>query len=1566
MNKFKIENLNIKRFCIIIIALFLAIVAGLTVSSKFLNDKAAESAMAGSEREASTKAILQTEDETFEEQLSSKNIDYVKIDSDTYIVNYESSEKANEAIYSTYKDSDTVTANYDTVFETAGIFDRFGISKVQASTLDVKPDGMTWREYADSVGKKLVAVIDTGVSSEYASENINFTDEVDEDENGHGTSVAKTIMANADGKAIVLSLKAMGKDGTGYMSDIMEAVQYAREQQVDIINMSIAAPDNSGTVVFKQLIANAINDGIQVVASAGNYSSSAMVYIPANIDGVISVGAMDENNKKIDSSNYAASYYEKADSTSQAAAILTGKLASGKSLDEETKEDDVVIDRDEINSTPFMAGDVEMLTNNDGELEVRQYYDFIIGNEAIAEIWKYDGRLFVSTDLEWDDIIQTSYHKIYDKSTNMYHYAFDNDEDAKNSYELLKKQGKGFFKITELSADFSVQQSFNGQGVRTCSHDWHWWYLRLDVGQSGDTTTWSANIVATNNSTSYGAWASYNMGASFSGSLGGTGISGSSSWSYFSVGAGQVDAVTFVCNGSVTGKYDTIPVSGSMTMYRSDGSSLDYGFNTTSSFSSTFNTGRQSNVTYKVTYQANGGSISKTSDSKTVKPGESYTVTLPSATRTYYNCSGWYEGSNRVGGPGETVTLSGSNHTLTAQWTAKSFSFIIDPNGGSLFGSTAAQQIGTVTCLSNAYYDNRGRIPTRTGYTFAGYYDSASGGTMVFNSSGLSVTSKYFNSSNQYIYEGNLKVYAHWTENTYSIKYVANDNGVQQTTTTATGSTASQNNLKYTQTVTIQNNGFSKTGYHFLYWSTNSNGTGTHYSPGQRLNSGSSKTEALSATNGATVTLYAIWTPNTYTIVYNANADNNVRYNSKTNKDEKKNYSSDVEQYAATGAVPSKTSHTYDAYKNLNTNSNFTWAGHTFLGWSTDKNATSATYTNGQSIRNLTATDGGTVNLYAVWKANSYTLTVDPNGGGTWNGSSATQKGNADTIQDGKGNTKWGDVVTLGDAKAEDKSATITYDKNADDATLDRTSDTVKWVFSRWTTTGKSTYLHNNSARDNNGNHDNGAATYYVIHDTNDTVKAQYYFQTIFLPTPTREGYTFLGWYEDAALTKKANRGGNGNGGSLYRTTQNITLYARWQKNAYDYADTEQVFMQDKTVDPSVETPKTYLRKIDINTNSPLTSYDGESFVIGVYKNSVSNSNLVLKLDTAKGIYNANGTLVIGSGSADSDGWYDITAYLTKGTTYVVHEISAPAGWSIAADKNYTYTGSGRLQMEVKDGRPYIPNVEDYFVKLDANGRAVAGATFNLIDKTNNNKVVWTGTTNENGKFNYEYDSYTEDYDKTFYSYCTAGHTYILREVSSPDGYKTGSDITFTVPATGVFDVNNIVYEEPTSTVNKLQIIKKDSTGEKLEGAVFQLFMKDANGELTPCYMDKNGKWTNATEASDNASLMIATTDASGTATFEGLPLRASYTGSEEDFTKSYYLKEIQAPEGYSLLTDIVEIRIPEDKAGGTATYEVMDDSVTLTLEAGGNGINIAYFFSGAGMIALAVVLVALNRRKHA
>ena len=54
----------------------------------------------------------------------------------------------------------------------------------------------------------------------------------------------------------------------------------------------------------------------------------------------------------------------------------------------------------------------------------------------------------------------------------------------------------------------------------------------------------------------------------------------------------------------------------------------------------------------------------------------------------------------------------------------------------------------------------------------------------------------------------------------------------------------------------------------------------------------------------------------------------------------------------------------------LNANA-FTREGYTFLGWSEDASATTATYAPGASV-----TLSGNMTLYAVWQVNSYALTI--------------------------------------------------------------------------------------------------------------------------------------------------------------------------------------------------------------------------------------------------------------------------------------------------------------------------------------------------------------------------------------------------------------------------------------------------------------------------------------------------------------------------------------------------------------------------------------------------------------
>lgn len=82
----------------------------------------------------------------------------------------------------------------------------------------------------------------------------------------------------------------------------------------------------------------------------------------------------------------------------------------------------------------------------------------------------------------------------------------------------------------------------------------------------------------------------------------------------------------------------------------------------------------------------------------------------------------------------------------------------------------------------------------------------------------------------------------------------------------------------------------------------------------------------------------------------------------------------------ATSGTMADSSHIYNEEKALNTNT-FERTGYTFLGWSTDSEAVSASYSNGCSVSNLTTEDDKIINLYAIWKANDYTVSFSGNGG---------------------------------------------------------------------------------------------------------------------------------------------------------------------------------------------------------------------------------------------------------------------------------------------------------------------------------------------------------------------------------------------------------------------------------------------------------------------------------------------------------------------------------------------------------------------------------------------------------
>ena len=122
----------------------------------------------------------------------------------------------------------------------------------------------------------------------------------------------------------------------------------------------------------------------------------------------------------------------------------------------------------------------------------------------------------------------------------------------------------------------------------------------------------------------------------------------------------------------------------------------------------------------------------------------------------------------------------------------------------------------------------------------------------------------------------------------------------------------------------------TKTGYTFTGWYTDEACTNKY----------------TASTVTADITLYAGFRAHTYSIKFNANSGSGTMANEPM---------------------------TYDQAKNLTTNS-FTKDHYAFKGWATSADG-NIVYSNGQSVKNLTATDGAVIELFAVWERSEVSVT---------------------------------------------------------------------------------------------------------------------------------------------------------------------------------------------------------------------------------------------------------------------------------------------------------------------------------------------------------------------------------------------------------------------------------------------------------------------------------------------------------------------------------------------------------------------------------------------------------------
>lgn len=253
------------------------------------------------------------------------------------------------------KDTNVAYVEVDNVVKVADTtFSNWGVSDVNAPA--------SWQSGFTGKGVK-VAVIDTGAATHSDLSITGGTNVISgatttsfSDDNGHGTHVAGIIGAkgiNGGVKGVapdasIYAVKALDSSGSGYTSDIISGIDWAIENKMDIVSMSLGSSQSDTSL--QNAVDTAYNSGILVVAAAGNDGNAdgtgTNVEYPANYSSVIAVGAVDSTNTRAYFSSTGSKVEVSAPGVNITSTYLNGSYAqmSGTSM-----------------ATPFVAGDLALL-----------------------------------------------------------------------------------------------------------------------------------------------------------------------------------------------------------------------------------------------------------------------------------------------------------------------------------------------------------------------------------------------------------------------------------------------------------------------------------------------------------------------------------------------------------------------------------------------------------------------------------------------------------------------------------------------------------------------------------------------------------------------------------------------------------------------------------------------------------------------------------------------------------------------------------------------------------------------------------------------------------------------------------------------------------------------------------------------------------------------------------------------------------------------------------------------------------------------------------------------------
>ncbi|BDS10299.1 S8 family peptidase [Aureispira anguillae] len=228
--------------------------------------------------------------------------------------------------------------------------------------------------------KARIAIIDTGVDGEHEDLKSNFVSlgaEHDTDPHGHGThcaGIAAAVSNNAKGIASfapnnnfveVTSVKVFGKYGNTTQRTIINGMLLAADNGADVLSMSLGGPTSARAQrAYKDAVKYANRKGAIVVVAAGNENIDAQKRVPASVDGVITVAALDAELKKAVFSN-------------DVSALKMGIAAPGVQVYSTIPNNNYEYFNGTSMATPYVAGLLGLMKSIQPDLNTQQAYKIL-------------------------------------------------------------------------------------------------------------------------------------------------------------------------------------------------------------------------------------------------------------------------------------------------------------------------------------------------------------------------------------------------------------------------------------------------------------------------------------------------------------------------------------------------------------------------------------------------------------------------------------------------------------------------------------------------------------------------------------------------------------------------------------------------------------------------------------------------------------------------------------------------------------------------------------------------------------------------------------------------------------------------------------------------------------------------------------------------------------------------------------------------------------------------------------------------------------------------------------